>query len=59
MSKKRGSPLSRMKSFVPEKLQAPRSEKEHAEKDQPMAPALNVGCSIFSLVIMHRNLNNL
>lgn len=48
-----------MQGFMPQKLHSSCREHEHAEKNQPVAPTLNVSCSVRSLPVMDRNLNDL
>ena len=39
-------------------VHAPCSEDQHAQKNPPVAPALDIRCPIGSLVIMHGDLDN-
>ena len=48
-----------MQGFMPQKLHSSCREHQHAEKNQSVAPTLYVGCSVCSLPIVNRNLNDL
>src|SRR6266404_507838 len=47
-----------MKGFAAKKLHAPGREDQHAQKNPPMAPALNVRRPVSSLVIMYGDLDD-